>query len=213
MKEYIKSNVDSFNFDKIREKLCFIISFKQLIDDVQVKDLWPTFANDLAEDCKECLASIGLAMHQTIIEDIQKLSDNNYVYENDLPMINVRLLDYAPLTKLQDLKVEDYNRLVTVFGTVIRASYKSLKCTMMVFKCPQCEGLQVVKQNNYKFTPPRKCLHTGCKKSSNFTPLLSSVYTKTVEHQNIKIQDLFGDEKVCDYINIVWYCLDFSYFS
>lgn len=135
-------------------------------------------------------------MHQTIIEDLQQFGESIYEYEGDMPYITPHLIEYEPVLKIIDLKVEDYGKLVSIYGTIIKTGYRrGMKCTWMTFKCSQCGGLQLVKQLNYEFTPPRKCLTTNCKKSTDFQPLPSSGHTIHVDQQNVKIQEVFTDQE------------------
>lgn len=96
-------------------------------------------------------------------------------------------------------------KLVAVRGTVIRTSNSQLQCQYMTFKCSNCGGTQVIQQKDGVYTSPIKCLTKDCRKTSNFIPLLNSSYTRTVDYQNMQLQEVPGREKVCIYGNILFY--------
>lgn len=87
-------------------------------------------------------------------------------------------------------------KLVCVRGTVIKARNKRLLCQHMAFQCSACGGTEIVKQIGGLFTQPTQCATENCKVRSNFKPLLLSPYTRTVDWQSIKIQELINDTQV-----------------
>lgn len=87
-------------------------------------------------------------------------------------------------------------KLVCVRGTVIKARNKRLLCQYMAFQCNACGGTEIIKQIGGQFTSPSQCDTEDCKGRPNFKPLLSSPYTRTVDWQSIKIQELIGDTQV-----------------
>lgn len=195
LRTYINAHINDFNLDEIREKLCYTIDYQCLKNDEYIKKSWKDFTNDFLTDSKNCLACLGLIVHQMIIESLQELGNGDYVYEDDIPMINARLHNYKPIVKIKNLKVEDYSKMVTVHGTIIKSGPQSLATKQIAFKCGKCDGCQVVEQHYSKYITPRNCLNTGCKKTSDFIPLLTSVHTITYEQQIIKIQDFFEDDE------------------
>lgn len=88
-------------------------------------------------------------------------------------------------------------------GTVIKASNIKIMYQYMAFSCSICTGTQVIKQPNNIYTMPNKCTTEGCKAHSNFKPLYSSPYTRTISWQRIKIQELIGSSEVCFNFNFI----------
>lgn len=94
-------------------------------------------------------------------------------------------------------------KLVAVCGTVIRIGNSQLQCQYMTFKCNGCGGSQVVQQKDGIYTSPTKCLTGGCGRTANFVPLLYSSYTRTLNYQNLKLQELTGSEQVFIWIHLL----------
>lgn len=130
-------------------------------------------------------------MHQAVLTIINEDMD-----QSNLPMIRARILNFDPIVQLKQLKSNFYGKLVSIKGTIIRVGSIKLLCTWLAFNCNFCKNLLCVKQPDGVFTLPSKCSGDGCK-SKNFTPLLSSPYTQTINWQCVRLQEIVADEKVC----------------
>lgn len=78
----------------------------------------------------------------------------------------------------------------------MKSTLVRIECEYLTFSCSSCQGTQIVRQKDSVFTVPLKCLSKGCQVKSNFTALHSSPYTRTINCQTIKIQELIGDNQV-----------------
>lgn len=87
-------------------------------------------------------------------------------------------------------------RLISLKGTVIKAANVKIMYQYMAFSCSRCTGIQIVKQPDNIFTIPKKCTTEGCGAKSNFQALFSSPFTRTIDFQQIKIQELLGTDEV-----------------
>lgn len=87
-------------------------------------------------------------------------------------------------------------KLVCVHGTIMKAGNRQLLCQYMAFQCRTCNGKQNVRQTGGLFKPPSKCETKTCRAQSYFEPLLSSPYTRAVDWQSLKIQELSNDTQV-----------------
>lgn len=86
-------------------------------------------------------------------------------------------------------------------GTVIKAGERKLQCQYLAFQCSHCEGSQIVKQTDGLFTQPIRCATKGCRNQSNFTPLLSSSHTRTINWRTLRIQELSDETQVRECIS------------
>lgn len=97
-----------------------------------------------------------------------------------------------PVVPLKDLKVNYYNKKITIRGCVIRVSKSSQIPTVLVFSCKKCKkSFTADQKNGILKTPKRKCEQCGAKK---YEPELSSYYVETVPLQIIRIQEHFGED-------------------
>uniref|UniRef100_A0A3Q2CVS1 DNA helicase MCM8 n=1 Tax=Cyprinodon variegatus TaxID=28743 RepID=A0A3Q2CVS1_CYPVA len=64
----------------------------------------------------------------------------------------------------------------------------------MAFKCQICGGTLTIPLQHGKYATPSKCSQPGCR-ARTFIPLRSSPFTKTVDWQIIKVQELVGGEQ------------------
>lgn len=91
-----------FDLPKINNDRFFPIDFKCLTEDVIV-DKWEDFKKELSLNTELCLNCMGLAMHQFILNEL-----DNCV--KSLEVIRPRLINYEPILKLADLKVNCYGK-------------------------------------------------------------------------------------------------------
>lgn len=193
---YINRQSNSFDFGKIRSNLFVTLPVQTLLDDSILQRDWPQFQQDLHERPEETLNCAGLALHQKVLNapeeaDDDSLSQSSTFARNSrvaLQKVRLRLDGCGPCVNLRSLKVSSYGRLVTVRGTIIRASAVQLVCIWMAFRCSSCKSEQAIRQIDGCLTPPSKC-RDGCRSRSAFTPLLSSPFTRTDAVQMVRLQE------------------------
>ncbi|XP_049817342.1 DNA helicase MCM8-like isoform X2 [Aethina tumida] len=139
---------------------------------------------------------MGLALHQNLIKKLQDTTNNiGNPKEKEYSIIRPRIVNFEPSLQLKDLRVNYYGKLVSVRGTVIKSGNIKIICSYMTFLCSSCSSLQTVQQTDGNYTLPSKCITTKCRAQSNFIPQHSSVHTKTISYQSIRIQELIGTEQ------------------
>ncbi|XP_044744963.1 DNA helicase MCM8-like [Coccinella septempunctata] len=198
-RRFIDQNNGIFDFNMIQKTKCFVLDYKLLVEE-EIFTHWSDFQTELISNTEYILNCFGLAMHQTICEDfISKTEDDSDVtletFHSNLGKIRAKIINYEPILQLKDLKVNIYEKLSSVRGTVIKASGTKIQCEYLAFSCSSCKGTQMVKQKDSMFTYPLKCLTKGCQFKSNFIPLHSSPHTRTINCQTIKIQELIGNDQ------------------
>lgn len=193
---YIQRNKEMYSFEKIKETKSFPVDLNVVLKDELISE-WTTFENDLNTQPENTLNCLGIAMHQTVCEHLEntaKNDENNDQMSITLPIIHPRLLNHNPIMQLKNLKVNYYEKLASVRGTVIRVSNVKFMCNWMAFECEICENVQVVKQPDGIYTKPTKCITKMCK-SHKFDPVLSSSQTVTNSWQLLKLQECVGTEQ------------------
>lgn len=202
-RSYVDRQESALDLKKIRTNLYCTLPVQSLLDDVGLQRDWPKFQLDLNERPDETLNCAGLALHQKI-HNLPDADDDDDASIDDCPAtqttanartsrvalqrVVVRLEGCGPCVNLFSLKVSSYGRLVTVRGTIIRASAAQLLCTWMAFRCATCSSEQAIRQTDGCLTPPARC-RDGCRARSNFTPLLSSAFTRTESLQMVRLQE------------------------
>ncbi|GJQ86750.1 hypothetical protein Trydic_g5549 [Trypoxylus dichotomus] len=185
---FINDNAPLFPLTKIQEQNHFSIDLKALLGDKNFIILWENFETTIFEDTNICLKCMAYAMHKTIIESQGK----SLLKELRCKVIYTRLFNVEPIRPLKDLKANLFEKLVSVRGTVIKVGAPRLQCQYIAFKCNTCENIQVVQQLDGIFALPTRCLTKGCR-SHNFVPQLTSPFTRTINHQIIKLQEVNAD--------------------
>ena len=157
-------------------KNCFLLEYKVLITDPELKSSWPDLQTEIETKCDKVMGIFGLATEEKQV-------------------MRARLVNLPKKysESLTGLKSAGLNRIVKINGSVIRVANISQMCTWLTFKCEHCEALCGVEQKpKGRFVLPNKCPSDGCR-SQTFTPCRSDPGTMTVNSQTIKLQESEGN--------------------
>uniref|UniRef100_A0AAR5Q6U8 DNA helicase MCM8 n=1 Tax=Dendroctonus ponderosae TaxID=77166 RepID=A0AAR5Q6U8_DENPD len=187
---HIERNGILYPWHQIEKDHYFTVDFKTALDDNLLMIAWSSFRDDLIANTEFTLNCMGLAMYQ-YISRLYKASTQNTEIGKTLPVIRARILNHEPLLPMKDINVSSFGKLVSLRGTVVKAGPVKIVCTHMAFQCPGCGSVQVEKQINGTYIPLQKCTKCGAKQ--NVEPLYNSPLSKTVESQNIVLQEIDCD--------------------
>eukprot|EP00793_Prasinoderma_coloniale_P002998 PRCOL_00006464-RA len=100
----------------------------------------------------------------------------------------VRLTEYvhSPVNSIAALRANCVGRLVSVRGTVVRASAVRPLVTMLEFKCEKCGEVSAVPMPDGVFNPPTKCGVNGCR-SGRLVPRRKTA--RLVDWQRVRLQE------------------------
>ncbi|XP_029449349.1 DNA helicase MCM8-like isoform X2 [Rhinatrema bivittatum] len=192
----------SFLQDEIERKGSILVDYKELIQDEELVALVP-ISTELREMPEKILDCMGLAVHQVLTKDLEKLAaelqEQEGLPRDEAPIVNVpyihaRVYNYDPLTALKNLRANCYGKYVSLRGTVVRVGNIKPLCIKMAFVCNICGDVQSHSLPDGKYTLPSKCLGPECRGRS-FTANRSSPLTVTVDWQSIKVQELMSDDQ------------------
>uniref|UniRef100_A0A1Y1K104 DNA helicase MCM8 n=1 Tax=Photinus pyralis TaxID=7054 RepID=A0A1Y1K104_PHOPY len=177
---YIKRNANQFPFPEIREHKVFTVDLSSLLADNEFHVAWADFKLDLSRNTRFVLSCMAIAMLQQVI------------IEEKVAVLHPRLINHEPITPLKNLKTNTFGTLVSIRGTVVKASITRQLCVKeMAFNCVNCNGSQLVEQLDGAYTIPTSCPTKGCKSQSSFTPIFNS-FTVAPNWQCLKVQELIG---------------------
>nr|KJB16810.1 hypothetical protein B456_002G248900 [Gossypium raimondii] len=134
---------------------------------------------------KIALSCMSAAIHQVLL-------NNQDFYLEEGKKINIRLHNYPEsMTVLKNLKAAYIDKLVSVRGTVVKASNVKPLVIKMNFACEKCATEIPRSFPDGKFSPPSACTIHGCK-SRTFKPIRSSA--QAIDFQKIRLQELLKSE-------------------
>ncbi|GAB2226931.1 hypothetical protein Drorol1_Dr00008730 [Drosera rotundifolia] len=154
------------------------LDFEHFRNICDLKDLY----ENMEEHPKEALLCLGAAIHK-----VKSSQDDKSEFEDNVK-INIRLHNHPEsMISLRNLKAAYIDRLVSVRGTVVKASTVRPLVVQMTFKCAGC-GANIPRLfPGGKFSPPVICDMRACK-SRTFFPIRSTV--QAVDFQKIRLQEL-----------------------
>lgn len=184
-----------YKLQQIRQALWFPLPLQRVLNDTNFMSQWHNFLEDLNESTEETLLCAGLAVHQRILKDLAPLTQSELsaqIISSKLSLVTIRarIQGHLPVISLRSLKQDNYGRLISVRGTVIRVNAPEVICTWLAYRCAHCSCEQAIRQNDRtKAMAPISCKGSGCKARSNFQALNSSQFTRTEPYQTIRLQE------------------------
>ncbi|XP_053384115.1 DNA helicase MCM8-like [Mercenaria mercenaria] len=200
--KYFLSWLQTYNLDDIELKGSFIVDYKELISDQGVSESLPDLQTELKDMPQKVLACMGLAMHQHVshkrlreardaaVENGTEITPEDYY----VSIIHARILNYGTPVPLKSLKANYYGKFVSVKGTVVRVSNIKPLCTVLAFECNNCSSVQTINLPDGKYVLPTSCSSADCR-GKVFQPQRSSNLTETIDWQNIRIQEIMGEDQ------------------
>lgn len=144
------------------------------------------FYAKLEDKPKIALSCMSAAVHQVLLS-------NSDLYLEEGMKINIRLHNYPEsMIVLKNLKAAYIDKLVSMRGTVVKASTVKPLVIKLNFACEKCTTEIPRTFPDGKFSPPTACTLHGCK-SRTFKPIRSSACT--IDFQKIRLQELLKSEE------------------
>lgn len=169
----VKSDDDIFSLS---------LDFKQFHKICDLEDFYAT----LDTKPKEALLCMSAAVHKVLSTNW----DDNRL--EDGVKINIRLHNHPEtMIALKNLKSAYIDKLVSVRGTVVKASTVKPLVVQMTFACVKCQTNILRIFHDGKFSPPSVCTLHGCK-SRTFTPIRSTA--QPIDFQKIRLQEILKSE-------------------
>ncbi|PWA02509.1 hypothetical protein BB558_001399 [Smittium angustum] len=139
---------------------------------------------------EHALKTLGLVGAKNIFETSQSMR-TFYM----LTKLTVRIHNCEPITPMKSIKSNMYKKLVTVRGTVVRTSITRPFLVKTQFNCIRCGRKQIISASDGKYITPTRCFTPGCKNPKFLADKNSFSETKTIDWQQLRIQEKIGDDK------------------
>lgn len=191
---YFRQHLSEFNKDDIEDKEEVTIDYQTLVGDAEITRIMPTLATDIKNNPSTFLSAIGMVLHELFLSDQFEDNPNSIPVFFDVPFINVRLINFGPVTALKNLKANYFGKFVAIRGTVVRVGSVKPFVTKMAFSCNSCGEDQTINFPEGKYILPMKCASRECR-GKIFVPQRCSPCTETIDWQTIKIQEIMSDDQ------------------
>lgn len=171
---------------KYKEKIQEIARIKQntlyiLFEDVLLYD--PALAEFLKNE-----PEVALDYAVEAFKDQLRFYSSGQIADIDY-FVRVTTRNQSNEVTLRDLRSVHIDRLVYVYGILIRASQVIPQITIATFQCPVCQTEMEVEQlESNSLIAPRKCANPSCNNKSGF--IVVSKNSEFIDWQSIRIQEL-----------------------
>ncbi|KAJ2646941.1 DNA replication licensing factor mcm8 [Coemansia sp. RSA 1250] len=181
--KYLQQHPEAFSMDT---NFSCMFDFPTLVEASPV----PDFAQRIFNEPEHLLCCLGLAVCCVLSSEYG--SDAEHILGDH--RLQVHLLHHEPLTHMKALKSSLVGKLVTVRGTVVRTSPIKPLLVQAQYSCVRCGVSQIIKIVEGKHEMPAKCTTQGCKSRMFDIERSVSTGTRTVDWQQIRIQEKVNDD-------------------
>lgn len=200
---YFQRNPEEYHIETIRDLGFFKLQANTISNDEQLRELWPTLAEDVRGQPLRSLSIIGLAMHTVVNNDsLDSAQDamtagqskvctkDLYVPLDDPPSkIYVRPEQFTNVELVNSITHARVDTLFTVRGIVSSVGEPTYSLAWHTFRCTRCHADQTMRQRG-SYTPrPFHCMRPRCGAKDNFLALRSSPYTRLLVRQIIRLEE------------------------
>ena len=182
--DFFKNYEDSPNHFKYREEIQTASLRKKsyiyvLFEDILSYD--PPLAELLREAPEETLREGVEAF-----KDLLKFYSGGKIDEEQDYFVRIKTDNNSNDVNLRKLRAAHIDKLVYIYGILIRASQIIPQITVAYFECPVCQQVTKVDQIENVLIVPKQC--SNCKNKSGF--MVTSKDSKFIDWQSIRIQEL-----------------------
>ncbi|MHA1451472.1 MAG: LAGLIDADG family homing endonuclease [Promethearchaeota archaeon] len=182
--DFFKNYEDTPNHFKYREEIQSASLRKKFHISVLFEDILsydPPLAELLREAPEETLREGVEAF-----KDLLKFYSGGKIDEELDYFIRIKTDNNSNEVNLRKLRAAHIDRLVYIYGILIRASQIIPQITVAYFECPVCQQVTKVDQIENVLIVPKQC--SNCKNKSGF--MVTSKDSKFIDWQSIRIQEL-----------------------
>ncbi|TFG20814.1 MAG: hypothetical protein EU530_02025 [Promethearchaeota archaeon] len=182
--DFFKNYEDSPNHFKYREEIQSAALRKKFHVDVLFEDILsydPPLAELLREAPEETLRE-GIEA----FKDLLKFYSGGKIDEELDYFIRIKTDNNSNEVNLRKLRAAHIDKLVYIYGILIRASQIVPQITVAYFECPVCQQVTKVDQIENVLIVPKQC--SNCKNKAGF--IVTSKDSKFIDWQSIQIQEL-----------------------
>ncbi|KAH8382884.1 hypothetical protein KR009_005704 [Drosophila setifemur] len=196
---HYQRNPHSYDLVKARDRGFFPLPAFGLLQDVQLKEVWPSLEADLKEHPLRTLSALSLAMHTVVVNHLLDANDSTmsavstperYVPPTKrLRKIYARPQDFVSVGALSGISHSQVDTLFAVRGIVSSVGEPSYSISWQAFRCTRCQ-MEIVMRQRGTFQPrPYQCKRSECVAREGFVALRSSPYTRLSSRQIIRLEE------------------------
>ncbi|XP_017054384.1 DNA replication licensing factor REC isoform X2 [Drosophila ficusphila] len=196
---HYQRNPHNYDFMKIRDQGFFSLPAKTILQDEQLKQVWPGLAEDIREHPLRTLDTLSLAMHTVVVNHLLDCSDSaassistpeQYIPPTPrLRKIYVRPWNFLPVDTMEGISHSRVDTLIAIRGTVSGVGEPSYSLTWQAFRCSRCQMEMAMRQRGTFQPRPYTCKRSECVARDGFLPLRNSPYTRLSVRQIIRLEE------------------------
>ncbi|XP_017103319.2 DNA replication licensing factor REC [Drosophila bipectinata] len=196
---HYQRNPHNYDFVKTRDRGFFSLTASQILQDAQLKEVWPGLEEDIKEHPLRTLSTLSLAMHTVVVNHFLDASDTamgavstpeQYVPPTQrLRKIYARPLGFIPVNSLSSIGHDRVDTLFAIHGTVASIGEPTYNLAWQAFRCSRCQMEMAMRQRGTFQPRPYHCKRSECVARDGFLVLRSSPYTRLSARQMIRLEE------------------------
>ncbi|XP_017862078.1 PREDICTED: DNA replication licensing factor REC [Drosophila arizonae] len=193
-----------YNVALIRQSGCFQLSAPVILNDEQLKLVWPTLKEDLQKQPLRTLSTVAMAMHTVVVNNGLDVAADEAA-DSILPMVTtkdsyvprrgrtrkiyVRPEDFVPVELISSISHARVDSMFAVRGIVSSVGEPICGLAWQAFRCTRCHTEQSLRQRGTYSPRPYHCMKPLCSAKDNFLALRNSPYTRLSVRQIIRLEE------------------------
>ncbi|XP_030374264.1 DNA replication licensing factor REC [Scaptodrosophila lebanonensis] len=196
--EHYQRNPANYDLAGTHESCWFCLPSRSIIHDEQLKEVWPTLAEDMRQRPLRTLAALGAAIHTVVKVHVEQINSQTpqepstmlYVPRTmHTRKIYVRPEEFAPVERMTSISHARVDTMMAVRGIVSSIEEPTYEFAWRAYQCTRCRAVQALRGRGQYFPKPYNCKQTKCTARDNFVELRSSPYTRLAPRQIIRIEE------------------------
>ncbi|XP_017118908.1 DNA replication licensing factor REC [Drosophila elegans] len=196
---HFQRNPQKYDYVGTKNRGFFPMSAIDILNDAQLKEVWPGLAEDIREHPLRTLSTLSLAMHTVVVNHLLDLNDTTFIKvstpEQYIPpatrlrKIYVRPEGFVTVESMEGISHSRVDTLFAVRGTVSSVGEPSYSLTWQAFRCSRCQMEMAMRQRGTFQPRPYQCKRSECVARDEFLPLRNSPYTRLSIRQIIRLEE------------------------
>ncbi|KAH8288429.1 hypothetical protein KR054_002697 [Drosophila jambulina] len=197
---HFQRHPDDYDLVRARARGFFALPADVILQDAQLKEIWPELKDDLREHPLRSLSTLSLAMHTVVTNHLLDTNETTangvstakeYIppLQTEVRKIYARPENFVAVEPMSEIRTDRVDTLFAVRGIVSNVGEPSYSLAWQAFRCGRCQMVMAMRQRGTFQPRPYLCKRQECVAREGFLALRSSPYSRLAVRQIIRLED------------------------